>query len=60
MKYNIPKEYYELFSIFSPDFPEFLAEFLEAKSLKRLAYIGQNCGTEYTNFFDYKFPANRL
>lgn len=60
MKYNIAKEYYELFSIFSPDFPEFLHEFLEAKSLKRLADIGQNCGTEYTKFFNYKFEANRL
>jgi len=60
MKYNIPKEYYELFQIFSPDFPEFLHEFLEAKSLQRLGHIGQNCGTEYTKFFDYKFPANRL
>ncbi len=60
MKYDITKEYYELFQIFSPDFPEFLHEFLEAKSLQRLAHIGQNCGTEYTKFFDYKFPANRL
>ncbi len=60
MKYNLPKEYYELFWIFSHDFPDFLHEFLEAKSLQRLAHIGQNCGTEYTNFFDYKFEANRL
>lgn len=60
MKYDIAKEYYELFWIFSQDYPEFLHEFLEAKSLKRLAFIGQNCGTEYTKFFNYSFPANRL
>ncbi len=56
----INPEYLEILDIYSKDKPDFLLPFFEAKVIKRLANISQQCWDEYCKFFDYKFNLSRL
>ena len=56
----ISKEYQEILNVYSNDLPTFLLPFFEAKSIIRLSDISQNCWTELTKFFNYKFKISRL
>ncbi len=44
----------EYFSILSKNIPDFLYEYIDTKEMQRLAFISQNCGTDYTNIFNNK------
>ena len=51
------KDYLNLF--IDKDYPHFLDKYLETKTLKRLKYITQFCGCDYTNLFSPRFLYTR-
>ena len=57
MKHPIIQAYH---SILSPDFPDFLAPYLELPILKRLDGIGLLCGTDWTSLYNNRFFYSRL
>lgn len=50
----------QLHNIFSKEFPEFLIPFFDAKEIKRLHKVWQNCWSDYCKFFNYKQFISRL
>ncbi|MEG2179018.1 MAG: HD domain-containing protein [Bacteroidales bacterium] len=47
-------------SILSPDFPDFIAPYLELPVLKRLDGVGLLCGTDWTSLYNNRFFYSRL
>ena len=48
---NLRKEY---FRILSPDFPEWLLDYIDAPEMQRLSGISMTCGTDYSPIYNYK------
>ena len=48
---NLRKEY---FKILSPDFPEWLLDYIDAPEMQRLSGISMICGTDYSPIYNYK------
>lgn len=59
---EINDELREYFSILSSDIPDFIKEYINTKEMRRLGYIGQFCGVDYTNlpFYNLKYFFSRL
>ena len=63
--YQIPEtthfpELYRYYSILSPDFPEFLAPYVELPLVQRLSGVGLLCGTDWTPLYHNRFFYSRL
>jgi uncharacterized protein len=56
----IDPKFKKVLNIYSKDKPDFLIPFFEAKTIQRLSWISQHCGTEYNNFFNYNSNISRL
>lgn len=48
---TISKELKGYFDILSPEFPEWLHEYIDTKEMKRIGKISMDCGCDYTNLF---------
>ena len=62
MKYldSLNDEIREYFNILSPQFPEWLLEYIETEEMKRLKYIGISCGTDYTKVYKPEYWYSNL
>ena len=47
---NLDEEVREYFKILSPEFPEWLIEYIETPEMKRIHGISMNCGTDYSKY----------
>ena len=45
---NLNDEVKEYFSILSPEFPEWLLEYLDTPEMERIGKISMSCGTDYS------------
>lgn len=52
---NVSKEIREYFKILSPEFPEWLHEYINTKELLSQKYISITCGTIYSDLFESEF-----
>ena len=41
----------EYFSILSPEFPEWLLEYIDTPEMERIGKISMSCGTDYSKCF---------
>lgn len=57
---NLNDEIKKYFSILSPEFPEWLNEYINTNELLRLNYISTTCGTIYSDLFDNNFSFSTL
>lgn len=57
---NLNDEIKQYFRILSPEFPEWLFDFINSKEMKRIVTIGMNCGTDYTKIYNNKYFFTRL
>lgn len=57
---NLNKEVKEYFSILSPEFPEWLLEYIDTPEMNRLDKISNYCGTDYSGCFDIKYWYSNL
>jgi len=57
---SLNKEVKEYFSILSPEFPEWLLEYIETPEMERISHIALGCGTDYTNVFNTKYWYSNL
>lgn len=48
---SLRKDY---FKVLSPDFPEWLLEYVDAPEIQRLSGTSMVCGTDYSKIYDYK------
>lgn len=51
---QLNKEIKEYFSILSPEFPEWLLDYINTPEMQRLSKISMVCGTDYSKIFNYK------
>lgn len=49
---NLNEEVREYFNILSPEFPDWLLEYIDTPEMQRISSISMNCGTDYTNVFN--------
>lgn len=47
---NLRKDY---FKVLSPEFPEWLFDYIDTKEMQRLSGISMLCGTDYSKIYDY-------
>mgnify|MGYP002706011342 CR=1 FL=1 len=52
---RINKEIQEYIQILSPEFPEWLLEYIYTPEMLRLEKIGMSCGTYYTKVYNDKY-----
>lgn len=52
---NLNEEVKQYFKILSPEFPEWLLEYINTPEILRLDGIGQSCGTLYTKVYNDKY-----
>lgn len=57
---NLNDEVKEYFKILSPEFPEWLLEYIDTPEMKRIDGISIFCGTDYTKLFDNRFWYSNL
>ena len=57
---NLNEEVKEYFKILSPEFPNWLIDYIETPEMKRIDGISIFCGTDYTKLFDNKFWYSNL
>lgn len=50
----------EYFNILSPEFPEWLYEYIDTPEMKRIGKIGISCGADYSKCFDVKYWYSNL
>lgn len=51
---SLTEEIKEYFKILSPEFPEWLFEYINTPEMQRISKISMNCGTDYTKIFNIK------
>ena len=52
---NLNEEIKEYFKILSPEFPEWLFDYINTKEMDRIGKISMSCGTDYSKCFDVKY-----
>lgn len=52
---NLNEEIKAYFKILSPEFPEWLNDYINTKEMQRIGKIGICCGTDYSGCFDIKY-----
>lgn len=52
---RVKNEIKEYFEILSPEFPEWLLEYIDIPVILRLQGISQACGTDWTNIYHHKY-----
>lgn len=57
---SLNKEIREYFNILSPEFPEWLLEYIETPEMQRISEISLGCGTDYTNVFNTRYWYSNL
>lgn len=57
---NLNGEVKEYFSILSPDFPEWLLEYIDTPAMKRIGKISMSCGTDYSKCFNIRYWYSNL
>lgn len=57
---NLNEEVREYFKILSPEFPEWLLEYINTPEMQRIDGISLNCGTDYSNLFNIKYWYSNL
>lgn len=55
---NLDNEIKEYFKILSPEFPEWLNEYIDTKEIQRIDKISLSCGDDYCGCFDIKWHSN--
>jgi hypothetical protein len=51
---NLPLERKEYFAVLSPNFPEWLLDYIDTTEMQRLSGISMLCGTDYSKIYNYK------
>lgn len=57
---SLNEEVKEYFKILSPEFPEWLNEYIDTKEMKRINGSSMSCGTDYSSLFDIKYWYSNL
>ena len=57
---SLNEEVKEYFSILSPEFPEWLLEYIDTPEMQRIGKISMNCGTDYSKCFNIKYGYSNL
>lgn len=57
---NLNSEVKEYFKILSPEFPDWLLEYIDTPEMQRIAGISIFCGTDYTKIFNNRFWYSNL
>ena len=52
---NLNEEVKEYLKILSPEFPEWLLEYINTPEMLRLDGVGMSCGTDYTKVYNDKY-----
>ena len=50
----------EYFSILSPEFPEWLLEYIDTSEMERISKISMSCGTDYSKCFNVRYWYSNL
>lgn len=50
----------DYFSILSPDFPEWMFEYINTPEMKRIGRISMSCGTDYSKLFNLRYWYSNL
>ena len=57
---NLNDEVKAYFKILSPDFPEWLLEYINTPEMQRIGKISMSCGTDYSKCFDVRYFYSNL
>ncbi len=57
---NLNEEIKQYFKILSPEFPEWLLEYIDTPEMQRINGISLNCGTDYSKMFNIKYWYSNL
>lgn len=57
---NLNDEIKEYFKILSPDFPEWLLEYIDTPEMQRIGKISMHCGTDYSKCFNIRYWFSNL
>ena len=57
---SLNDEVKEYFSILSPEFPEWLLEYIDTPEMKRIGKISMSCGTDYSKCFNVRYWYSNL
>ena len=57
---NLNDEIKEYFNILSPDFPEWLLEYIDTPEMLRISKISMSCGTDYSKCFNLRYWYSNL
>lgn len=57
---NLNTETKEYFKILSPEFPEWLFDYINTPEMQRISKISINCGTDYTKCFNIRYWYSNL
>ena len=57
---NLNDEVKEYFSILSPEFPEWLLEYIDTPEMERIGKISMSCGTDYSKCFNVRYWYSNL
>ena len=57
---NLNEEIKEYFSILSPEFPEWLLEYINTPEMERISKISMSCGTDYSKCFNVRYWYSNL
>lgn len=57
---SLNEEIREYFKILSPEFPEWLLEYINTPEMQKLRGISLSCGTDYSKCFDIKYYHSNL
>lgn len=57
---SLNDEVKEYFSILSPEFPEWLLEYIDTPEMERISKISMSCGTDYSKCFNVRYWYSNL
>ncbi len=57
---NLNDEIKEYFKILSPEFPEWLHEYIDTPEMQRISKISMSCGTDYSKCFNIRYWYSNL
>lgn len=57
---NLNEEVKEYFKILSPEFPNWLLEYIDTPEMQRIKGISMNCGTDYSKIFNIRYWYSNL
>ena len=57
---SLNDEVKEYFSILSPEFPEWLLEYIDTPEMERISKISMSCGTDYSKCFNLRYWYSNL